>query len=174
MLMTAKGNAVQKRGPVRKDANSQRPTTLGPVYALFIETFLVFSEGDRRGEQAQLFPVQREWLNEMFKLDSIGNFQFETGMLGIARGAGKTQFMAWVAAASLFADVFSHIVDPDVTIGAASFDNAKLLFQATATALSEGPLANLVECFDTEIIRKQDKRGVIRRLAAQGTTVSVR
>lgn len=154
--------------------------TFGPRVVRFIEAFLVFSEGDLRGKPARLEDWQKEELDALYQVTADGfdadgqplwRRAWDEAFLSMARGGGKTQLIGWCAAAELFADVWAPglIADPNVVVAASTYEQAGLLFGAARTTLTEGLLAEMVEGFETEVVRK-DGHGVLSRIVAVAST----
>lgn len=116
-----------------------------------------------------MLDFHRQLVYEWFELDpdDTTRRRFQNGLLGLARGSAKTQLLAWVGAACLFQDVWdpNHTGSCVGTLAATTWDQAALLHDATADALRLGPMGDLVDCFDAEIVRK-DGNGRVHRIAA--------
>lgn len=98
-------------------------------------------------------------------------------MRGAATGDGKTQFIAAIAVLEMAGPPQIAVESPNIPIGAASFEQANLLFTAAATmcggrdqVVKESPLCGFFEVYDTEITFVDDRPGRIYRVAAVAGT----
>lgn len=140
----------------------------GAIVADWIEKYLVHAEGDHYGRPFRLHPFQRAFLERLYRTDKAGRRIVRRGLLGLPKGNGKTELAAAIAIAEL-AGPFAP-TSPLVIIAAASFEQADILFGAARTMISNGPLSPYFEVYDTEILRRDDKPGVMRRVAAAAGT----
>lgn len=140
----------------------------GAVVADWISTYLVHAEGDYHGRPFRLHPYQRDFLEKLYATDKAGRRIVRRALLGLPKGNGKTELAAAIAIAEL-AGPFAP-TSPLVIIAAASFEQADILFGAARTMITEGPLAPYFDAFDTELLRRDGKPGVMRRVAAAAGT----
>ena len=80
--------------------------TLGPQVCAFIEDNLVFGPGDLRGLRAVLDDEKRALLYRMYEVypkdhEHAGRRRFKRVGLSLAKGVGKTEIAAWIAACEL-------------------------------------------------------------------------
>ena len=92
-------------------------------------TSLTCSQGDGAGQPMQVFPWQKTLLKEFLEPEVV------TGALSVARGNGKTAFLAAVAAAALDGPLAKE--GAEVTLVASSFDQAKFAFRHVEAFLRE-------------------------------------
>ncbi len=140
----------------------------GAVVADWIEAYLVHADGDRYGRPFRLHGFQRDFLGRLYRTDRHGKRIVKRALLGLPKGNGKTELAAAIAIAELggpFAPA-----SPNVIVAAASFEQADILFGAARTMITEGKLAPYFEVFDSEIMRRDARPGVMRRVAAAAGT----
>lgn len=140
----------------------------GATVAEWIEKYLVHGEGDYFGRPFRLHQYQRDFLERLYATDKAGRRIVRRALLGLPKGNGKTELAAAIATAEL-AGPFAP-TSPLVIIAAASFEQADILFGAARTMITEGPLAPYFDAFDTELMRRDGKPGVMRRVAAAAGT----
>lgn len=83
--------------------------SLGPQVAAWIEANLVFGPGDLLGEPARL---SNDWRGILYRLYEVyprshalaGRRRFKRALIGLPKGTGKSEFLAWIAAAELALD----------------------------------------------------------------------
>ena len=169
----------RKRKPQQK-RGSPAPT-LGPYVCAWIERNLVHGEGDYYGRPFRLLKFQKRFIWNAYELQPDGDRRYRRVLWGLPSGNGKTEIAAALACAELAGPVICKgfrangapiaglRVSPDIPVAAASFEQADLLFGAARVMLAEGPLAEYVEAWDTEILLK-DRPGRIYRVAAKAGT----
>lgn len=140
----------------------------GASVAAWIEKFLVHAEGDYFGRPFRLARFEKDFLERLYATDSAGRRIVRRALLGLPKGNGKTELAAAIAIAEL-AGPFAP-VSPLVIVAAAAFEQADLVFGAARTMLLNGPLEPYFEAFDTEILRRDGRPGVMRRIAAAAGT----
>ena len=157
-----------------------RPT-LGPAICDWIETNLVHSDGDYFGRPFQLRPWQRAIVYKCYELTDDGGRQFDQVVLGLPKGNGKSELAAALAICELAGPVqFAGWLEdgtplgemrtsPDIPVAAASFEQADTVFGSCRQMISEGPLAQYFDVFDTEIMPKQSGGKLYRVAAVAGT-----
>jgi len=155
--------------------------TLGPDVIAFIEDYCVHGPGDILGQPAKLTAEEKRFLLWAYEVDSDGKRIVRRAVRGLPKGSRKTEWAAWVALAEMAGPVrFSHwdedgqargrpVVDPYVVCGAASYEQADLLFTAARACITEGPLADFFETFDNEI-QMVGESGVLKRVPAVAGT----
>jgi phage terminase large subunit-like protein len=153
--------------------------TLGPQVCRWIEKNLVHAEGDYYGKPFKLRTWQRAFIWRAYELKADGSRRYSRVLLGLPKGNGKTELAAAIGCAELGGPVvFSHWgpsgpvgkrrTSPDIPVGAASFDQADLLFGAARTMIKEGPLAGFFDVFDVEIQIKGGPGQMYRVAAVAG------
>jgi len=162
----------------RGSSKAELAPTLGPQVCRWIEALCVLGEGDFFGQPVKLRRWQRAILYRLYELNPDGSRRYRRALIGFAKGNGKSPFAAWVSAVELAGPVcFSHWddrgrpvgrprVSPVVPVGAASFDQADLVFAELKTIFRESAqLAPFADVFDNEIVLK-DRPGRAYRIAA--------
>lgn len=159
--------------------------TLGPWVAAWIEKYLVHGPGDYFGRPFELTAEQKGLLTRLYALDESGARRCRRGLIGRGKGWGKSEFAAAVAIAELagpvrcagFEDgrpVPVSVVSPDIPVAAASFEQADLVFATARAMISEGPLDQYCDVFDTEIQLKNKPGRMYRVAAVAGTNDGLR
>src|SRR3546814_1424980 len=92
-------------------------------------------------------------------------------MLEVPKGNGKTPLSAWVMLCELLGPpIFGPKGSPIIPVGAASFEQADLLFGDMRHCCNESPtLKHHVDAYDTEILVKNGPGRAYRIAAAAGT-----
>lgn len=151
--------------------------SLGARVCAWIERYLVHGEGDYLGQPFKLRRWQRALIYRAYELNPDGSRRYSRVLWGFPKGNGKTELAAAVALAELagpvcFAGWDRHghprgraRVSPDIPVGAASFEQAALLFGAARNMVRAGPLLAFCEVFDTKILLK-GRPGQLYRVAA--------
>ncbi len=138
-------------------------TTEGPRVRKFIESHVVHGEGDYLGEPFILEPWQSALIDRLYLTNPDGSPRYTRALLGLARGAGKTEL---AAALALYELIGSGRKSPVVTVLASSWEQANLLFGAARIMATESPtLASLVDAQESRILLKGEP-GVIHRVAS--------
>ena len=140
----------------------------GAIVADWIEQYLVHSSGDYFGRPFHLHPFQRDFLDELYRVDRAGRRMVRRALLGMAKGNGKTEIAAAIGIVELAGPFAPQ--SPEVIVAAASFEQADLVFGSARTMIAEGPLAAYFDTYDTEILRRDGAPGVMRRVAAAAGT----
>lgn len=155
--------------------------TLGPWVTAWIEKYLVHAEGDYFGQPFRFRSFQKSFVYEAFQLNEDGSRRYDRALLGLPKGNGKTELAAALSVSELAGPVVFGGWDehgrpvgvrrtaPDIPIAAASWEQADLLFGAAKTMISAGPLDDLFECYDTEIMPKGMPGRLYRVAAVAGT-----
>lgn len=189
MTATAKTRVSRSRAKARVAAPPAPPAlapTLGPQVCRWIERNLVHAEGDYFGKPFRLRPRQRRFIYRAYELRPDGSRQFSRALLGLPKGNGKTELAAAIGCAELGGPVVFDRWDPDgkpigkrrtspvIPVGAASFEQADLLFGAARTMIKEGNLKEFFDVFDTEILVKGGPGRMYRVAAVAGTNDGTR
>lgn len=176
--MTTK-TRVSKRS--KKKPPVELAPTLGPYVCRWIELNLVHAEGDFFGQPFRLRPWQKRFIWRAFELNPDGSRRYNRVVLGLPKGNGKTELAAALACCEMDGPVVvkkwskdgkpipGRRLAPDIPVAAASFDQADLLFGAARTMISEGPLRQYFDVFDTEIVPKTGPGRMYRVAAVAGT-----
>lgn len=137
--------------------------TDGPRVRRFIERNVVHAEGDYLGEPFILEDWQADIIDALYATNPDGSPRYTRALLGLARGAGKTELCGALA---LYELIGSGRRSPVVTVLASSWEQANLLFGAARIMATESPtLAPLVDAQEAKILLK-DEPGVIQRVAS--------
>ena len=172
-----------KRRPTRhRTQKAKLAPTLGPYVCKWIDRYLVHTEGDYFGQPFRLRPWQKRFLWRAYELNPDGTRRYTRGLLGLAKGNGKSELAAAIACAELAGPVMFDGWDnppkrrtaPIIPVGAASFEQADLAFGAARTMLREGPLSQRFEVYDTEILVKNGPGRMYRVAAVAGTNDGAR
>ena len=188
MSPTAAATRASKSSARRKPAGRRKaaPTpilapTLGPYVCKWIERNLVHGQGDYLGKPWVLRPWERALLYRAYELKPNGDRLWRHVLWGLPKGNAKTEIGAAVACVELAGPSVCVGFDaqgrpkpgmrnsPDIPVAAASFEQADLVFGSAKTMLQEGPLRELFESYDTEILIK-DRPGRLYRVAAMAGT----
>jgi phage terminase large subunit-like protein len=152
--------------------------TQGPLACEWIEEIVILGVGDFYGQLIKLRLDQQRFLYRWFEFcPSCDEWHYDEGLRGAATGDGKTQFIAAIALIEFAGPPQIAVPSPNIPIGAASFDQANLLFTAVATmcggrdeSVRESPLCGYFEVYDTEIKFRDGRVGRIYRVAAVAGT----
>jgi len=150
----------------------------GAIAVEWIEDNCICGEGDWYGQLITLRPDQQAFAWRWFEYcPKCGEWHYDEGLRGAATGDGKTQFIAALALVEFAGPDEIAVASPNIPIGAASFEQANLLFTAVATmcggrdqAVKESPLCGFFEVYDTEIKFADGRSGRIYRVAAVAGT----
>lgn len=152
---------------VKTRASRSLPPSRGGIVCDWIERFLVHADGDFFGQPFRLTAEQKAFIFRAYELRPDGRRKHRRVLYGRPKGFGKTELAAAIALAELASPVAPAA--PNIPIAAASFEQADLLFGAARTMVSEGPLADFFESFDTEILRSDGPGRMYRVAAVAGT-----
>jgi phage terminase large subunit-like protein len=156
--------------------------SLGKWVCAWIEKTLVHAEGDYFGKDFKLLPWQKRFIWKAYELERNGGRRYRRALLGLAKGAGKTELAAALALAELAGPVVfdgwespgvpKHPVprqSPDIPVVALSHEQADLVFGAARNMVTESRLAPGYEAFDTEIQPKEGPGRLYRVHSASGS-----
>jgi phage terminase large subunit-like protein len=164
-----------------KKTTRVKAPSLGPWICAWIEQNLVHSEGDFYGKPFRLQKFEKAFIWRAYELNPDGSRKYQRALLGLSKGNGKTELGAALAVCELAGPVvFDDWIEsgkprakqrlaPDIPVAAASFEQADTLFGSAKTMITQGQLAPLFECFDTEILPKQGPGRLYRVAAVAGT-----
>lgn len=164
--MPASSKAPKSAARTRGSRRSLPPTK-GDVVCNWIESLLVHGEGDWLGHPFRLTDDQRALVYRIYEVRQDGRRRYRQVLVGRPKGYGKTELGAALSIAELAGPMAP--VAPDIPVAAASYEQANLLFGSARQMISEGPLANHLEVYEREILRK-DSPGRIYRVAAVAGT----
>ena len=122
------------------------PIDAGLPVAEFFPRCLVHAKGPAAGRPFVLEPWQRRFVEEFTRLDPDGGRVFKRGLLGIARGNGKSPLAAGLAHELLAAED-----EPDIILAAGARDQARVVFEYSRGLVERGPLAELLNVGRHEI-----------------------
>lgn len=132
----------------------------------FIQTHCVLGEGDYFGQPFKLRQWQKAFIYRLYELDEDGHRRYRRALLGLPKGNGKTP----LAAAIALYELCGGRTSPVIPVGAASFEQADLVFGDMKTMCRESPtLSHVTEVFDTEILLREMPGRAYRVAAAAGT-----
>jgi hypothetical protein len=97
----------------------------------WIEDNCICGEGDWYGQPLKLRLEQQRFLYRWYEYcPKCGEWRANEGLRGAATGDGKTQFIAAIAVLEMAGPPQIAVPSPNIPIGAASFEQANLLFSA--------------------------------------------
>lgn len=176
MTMPTKTERIQPLA-ISPWVRERRAPGLGAHAKKWIERNLVHAEGDSLGDPWHVTDWQYEDILEpLYRLKRDGSRQVRRVLVVMPKGCGKTELGAAVAclefAGPTTLDAHRKPIrrrSPNIPIGAASFEQANLLFGSAKTMMTEGRLGPFIEAWDTEILLKGDVGRMFRVAAAAGT-----
>jgi phage terminase large subunit-like protein len=143
---------------------------------------LVHGPGDIVGQPYRLTKRNRRFLWRCYELNPDGSRVITRAIKGEPKGKAKTELVAVIALIEFAGPcrfggwdengepLGVPQISPDIPISAASFEQADLLFGCVKTMVKEGPLVAYFDCFDTEILFKDQRPGRLYRVAAAAGT----
>ncbi len=141
--------------------------TLGPQVVRWIEANCVLGEGDHFGQPVRLRRWQKALIYRLYELTPTGRRRYSRALFELPKGNGKTPLAACVA---LYELAGPGKGSPIIPVGAASFEQADLLFGDMKTCARESPtLRHHLEVYDTEILVRNAPGRAYRVAAAAGT-----
>ena len=115
----------------------------------FIENFCVHGEGDFYGAPFKLDLWQKQLIYNLYELNEDRSRKYREALVGVPKGNGKSQL---AAAIGLYELLGAGTVSPLVTVAAASFEQADLVFGTMRTMCEQSPyLKNVTEVFNNSI-----------------------
>jgi phage terminase large subunit-like protein len=146
---------------------AQRPSAAGEGFDLPVARFFpaMFShvKGPAAGQPFTLERWQRRFVEEFSRVNGGGERVYKRGMLGVARGNGKSPLAAGLA----LRELVCAGDEPDVILAAAARDQARVVFEYARGLLASGPLAEALQVGRHEI-RNPANGGVLRTVSADG------
>jgi phage terminase large subunit-like protein len=166
MTTPARTSCEHRCRPLSAPPRSTAPT-LGPQVCRWIEANCVLGEGDHFGEPVRLRRWQKALLYSLYELTPTGRRRYTRALLELPKGNGKTPLAAAVA---LYELAGPGKTSPVIPVGAASFEQADLVFGDMKTSARESAtLRHHLEVYDTEILLKGGPGRAYRVAAAAGT-----
>jgi hypothetical protein len=160
-LVTGNGSLeAPDSGPKRLRADGERFSL--PV-ARFFPAMFSHVKGPAAGQPFKLEPWQRRFAEEFSRANGDGERIFKRGLLGVARGNGKTPLAAGLA----LRELVSASDEPDLILAAAARDQARVCFEYGRGFVESGPLADVLQVGRHEI-RNPLNGGVLRTASADG------
>jgi phage terminase large subunit-like protein len=135
----------------------------GLAPADFFRRNLAHQKGPAAGQPFKLEPWQRRFVEEFSRLNGGGERIYKRGLLGVARGNGKSPLAAGLA----LRELVCARDEPDVILAAAARDQARVVFEYARGLLASGPLADVLQVGRHEI-RNPLNGGVLRTVSADG------
>jgi phage terminase large subunit-like protein len=129
----------------------------------FFARCLVHTKGPAARTPFRLEPWQRRFVEEFSRVNGDGERIYKRGMLGVARGNGKSPLAAGLA----LRELVCRDDEPDVILAAAARDQARVVFEYARGLLASGPLADVLQVGRHEI-RNPLNGGVLRTVSADG------
>jgi phage terminase large subunit-like protein len=149
------------------ESRSRRPSGASEGFALAVARFfpatLSHVKGPAAGQAFTLEPWQRRFVEEFSRVNGEGERIYKRGLLGVARGNGKTPLAAGLA----LRELVSASDEPDVILAAAARDQARVCFEYARGFVESGPLADVLQVGRHEI-RNPLNGGVLRTVSADG------
>jgi phage terminase large subunit-like protein len=153
--------------PEGPESRSRRLKDPHAGFALPVTRFFpaMFShvKGPAAGQPFALEPWQRRFVEEFTRLNGEGERVYKRGMLGVARGNGKSPLAAGLA----LRELLCARDEPDVILAAAARDQARVVFEYARGFVESGPLADVLQVGRDEI-RNPLNGGVLRTVSADG------
>jgi phage terminase large subunit-like protein len=159
--------AVQVNGQLLAAETPSPVPRAGGGFALpvtrFFPAMFAHVKGPAAGQAFTLEPWQRRFVEELSRVNGGGERIYKRGMLGVARGNGKTPLAAGLA----LRELVSASDEPDVILAAAARDQARVCFEYARGFVESGPLADVLQVGRHEI-RNPLNGGVLRTVSADG------
>jgi phage terminase large subunit-like protein len=151
------------------------PPTLGPHVVRWMETALVYGPGDLAGQPYRVDPFLKPIIYRLYEYDPhTGDRLTRRALVGVPKGNSKSEMAAAVALVELAGPSVvvdgkpSMRTDPDIPVGAASYEQADLVYGAART-MAGGPIKDFLDIYETEMLLK-DRPGRLYRVAAVAGT----
>jgi len=143
------------------------PETRGARVVKFIENFCVHGEGDFYGQPFRLDQWQRKIIYDLYELNENKERRHREALLGVPKGNGKS---ALISALGLYELLGNGTVSPLVTVAAASFEQADIVFGNMRSMCEQSPyLKGVTEVYQNSIGVKNGPGRVYRVAAKAGT-----
>ena len=152
--------------------------TTGDRVADFIEQHCVHTKGQDYRKPFNLLAWQREFLHELFEIDSNGRRRYKWALLGVPKGNGKSELIAALGLYFLLADG-EHT--PDVVCAASKTDQGKIIWDAARVMVEESSYSRAYQAGSvtlqdfvttgTREISCPENRGRLRVLAGDSASI---
>jgi phage terminase large subunit-like protein len=129
----------------------------------FFPRYLTHAKGPAAGTAFKLEAWQRRFVEEFSRVNGGGERIYKRGLLGVARGNGKSPLAAGLA----LRELVCARDEPDVILAAAARDQARVVFEYARGLLASSPLADVLQVGRHEI-RNPLNGGVLRTVSADG------
>ena len=160
-LVAGNGTLVAPESPTKRSRAAGEEFSLS--VARFFPAMFSHVKGPAAGQPFKLEPWQRRFVEEFTRANGEGERVYKRGMLGVARGNGKSPLAAGLALRELVcADD-----EPDVVLAAAARDQARVVFEYARGFVESGPLLEVLQVGRHEI-RNPRSGGVLRTVSADG------
>jgi len=159
--------------PGALDISKLPQKSAGPHVVAFIERYCVHTIGTMAGKPLLLEDWQKDFLEEMYRLywdasSSEWRYVYQTILLGVPRGAGKSTL---AAALSLYAlSPLSGQNAPRVILSASSRENAMNVYGPAVDMVQMSPMLRDVFLANKNTIWCEENRGNLKRISADGKT----
>ena len=158
--------------------SGQKWPTFGGIAVKWIESNLIFAEGDSFGKPVRLRKDQKAFLWHWYEhCPSCDLWRYTRALRGEARGGGKTALIAMIAVLEFGGPPQIAPVSPNVVVAAASWDQANLLYSAAAVMMGgrdqeveQAPLRGYFEVYDAETRHADHRPGRLFRTATVAGT----
>lgn len=183
-LTTTRGVQLAPDGPDTCPGCGWRPEpggfwpTFGNIAVKWIESNLIFAEGDSFGKPVRLRQDQKLFLYRWYEwCPSCDLWHYDEALRGEARGGGKTALIAMIAVLEFAGPPQVAPYSPNVVVAAASWDQANLLYGAAAVMMGgrdqeveQAPLCGFFEVYDAETRFADHRPGRLFRTATVAGT----
>jgi Phage Terminase len=159
-LVAGNGGAEAAESRVAVGARSQG---FSVPLARFFPAMFSHVKGPAAGQPFELEPWQQRFVEEFSRVSGEGERIYKRGMLGVARGNGKSPLASGLALQELVA----RPDEPDVILAAAARDQARVVFEYARGFVESGPLLDILQVGRHEI-RNPRNGGVLRTVSADG------
>lgn len=140
--------------------------------AAWIQTWLVHGEGDWLGQPFHLTDWQLRQLRKLYRLGLDGRRQYDRALIGIPKGNGKSPLASAIGLAELMGPPAGP--SPSIPVAAASFGQARMVFDTARQMVAKGPLSQHAEVWDKAIIPKDRDGEMFRIYSVAGTNDGMR
>lgn len=152
--------------------------TEGPRAVWWMQAHVICGEGDWYGQKIVLRLDQKRSLYRWYEwCGGCGHWRYTHWVRTEATGGGKTTFMGGVGVLEVGGPPEIAPVSPDVVMAANSWDQANKLFGAAAIMcggsgrkVTQSPLRDHFEVYDSKIMRADGQPGLLERVAAVAGT----
>jgi hypothetical protein len=161
----------------RPESGEKWPT-FGRIAVNWIESNLIFAEGDSFGKPVRLRKDQKAFLWRWYEhCPGCDLWRYSRALRGEARGGGKTALIAMIAVLEFGGPPQIAPYSPNVVVAAASWDQANLLYGAAAIMMGgrdqeveQAPLRGHFEVYDAQTTLADNRPGRLFRTATVAGT----